>query len=81
MVQVYVIEVYAISWGSVKILFDNGTEFKNQLFIDVATQLGFEYKVYSPPCHPQSNKRTEGFHNFPKACTSKHLSNLLSGIQ
>ena len=37
-----------------KILSDNGTEFKNQLFTDMATQLGVKCKVYSPPYHPQS---------------------------
>ena len=35
-----------------KILSDNGTEFKNQLFTNVATQFGVECKVYSPPYHP-----------------------------
>ena len=40
-----------------KILSDNGTEFKNQFFMDVATQLGVEHRVYSPPYHPQSNRR------------------------
>ena len=61
----------------IKILSDNGTEFKNQLLTDVATQLGVEHKVYSPPYHPQSNGRIEGFHNFLKACMSKHVSRSL----
>ena len=51
-------------------LSDNRTEFKNQLFTDLATQLGMECKVYSPPYHPQSSGRIEGFHNFLKACMS-----------
>ena len=33
-----------------------------------------EYKIYTPPYHPQSNGRIEGFHNFLKACMSKHVS-------
>ena len=45
-VQAYVDEVYAKFGG-----------FKNQLFKDVATQLGMEHKVYSPPYHPQCNGR------------------------
>ena len=67
--------------GSLKILSDNRTEFKNQLFTDVATQLGVEHKVYSPPYHPQSNGRIEGFHNFLKVCMSQHVSKSLARDQ
>ena len=41
-VQAYIDEVYAKFWGSMKIWLDNGTEFKNHLFVDVTTQLGVE---------------------------------------
>ena len=41
--------VYSKFGGSEKILSDNGTEFKNTLFEDVAKKLGVEYKVYTPP--------------------------------
>ena len=51
----YVDNVYAKFGGSLKILSDNGTEFKNQLFTDVTTELGAENKIYTPPYHPQSN--------------------------
>ena len=44
-IQAYVNEVYAKFGGSVKILSENGTEFKNQLFTDMATQLGVEWNV------------------------------------
>ena len=54
-VKAYVDNVYAKFGGSLKILSDNGTEFKNKLFTDVATELGVEYKIYTPPYHPQSN--------------------------
>ena len=54
-----------------KLLTDNGTEFKN-LFNTVADQLGGERKIYMPPYRPQSNGCIEGFHNFLKACLSKH---------
>ena len=60
---------------------NNGREFKNQLFTDVATQLGVECRVYSPPYCTQSNGRIEGFHNFLKACMSKHVSNSLERDQ
>ena len=76
-VQACIDEEYAKFRGSMKILSDNGTEFKNQFFMDVATQLGVECRVYSPPYHPQSNRRIKGFHNFLKACMSKHVSKSL----
>ena len=81
-VQAYINEVSAKFWGSIKILSDNCTEFKNPLFIDVATQLDVENKVYSPPYHPQSIRRIEGFHGFfLKACMSKHVSKSLKWDQ
>ena len=73
-VKVYVDNVYAKFEGSLKILSDNGTKFKNQLFTDVATELGVEYKIYTPAYHPQSNGQIQGFHNFLKACISKLIS-------
>ena len=30
--------------------------------------------MYSPPFHPQSNGRIEGFHTFLKVCLAKHVS-------
>ena len=57
-----------------KLLMDNGTESKNDLFSRVAEQLGVERKIYSPPYRPQSNGRIEGFHKFLKCCLAKHIS-------
>ena len=57
-----------------KLLMDNGTEFKNDLFLRVTEQLGAERKIYSPPYRPQSNGRIEGFHKFFKSCLAKHIS-------
>ena len=57
-----------------KLLTDNSTEFKNDLFSQVAEQLGVERKIYTPPYRPQSNGRIEGFHNFLKSCLAKHIS-------
>ena len=70
-------EVYSKFGGSRKILSDNRTEFKNKLFDQVAQDLGIEHKVYSPPYHPASNGRIEGFHSFLKACLAKHISSLV----
>ena len=33
-----------------------------------------EYKLYTPPYHPASNGRIEGFHAFLKACIAKHIT-------
>ena len=76
-VRAYIKEVYSHYGGSRKILSDNGTEFKNDLFRKVAKELNVEYKVYSPPYHPPSNGRIEGFHSFLKACLAKHITNTM----
>ena len=60
--------------GSLKILSDNGTEFKNKPMEEVSKELGVEYKVYSPPYRPQSNGRIESFHYFLKACIAKQVN-------
>ena len=72
--KAYIDHVYSQFGGSVKILSDNGTEFKNKLFEGVAKQLGVEYKIYTAPYTPQPNGRIEGFLYFLKACISKHIS-------
>ena len=54
-------------------LSDNRAKLKNQIFIDVATQAEAECKFISPPYHPQSNITFDRFHNFLKACMSKHV--------
>ena len=72
--QAYIDNVYSKFGGSLKILSDNGTEFKNKIFEQIAKELGVVYKLYTPPYHPASNGRIEGFHAFLKACISKHIS-------
>ena len=72
--QAYIDNVYSKFHGSIKILSDNGTEFKNKIFEQIAKELGVVYKLYTPPYHPMSNGRIEGFHAFLKACISKHIS-------
>ena len=76
-IQAYIDNVYASFGGSQKMLSDNGTEFKNQMFEDIAKELGVEHKKYTAPYHPSSNGRIEGFHNFLKACLAKHVSGKL----
>ena len=76
-IKTYIKEVYMEYGGSRKILSENGSEFKNDLFSKVAPELEVEYKVNSPPYHPPSNRRIEGFHSFLKACLAKHLTNTM----
>ena len=66
--------VYHKYGGSLKILSDNGTEFKNKLMEEVSRELGVEYKVSSPPYRPRSKGRIESFHYFLKACIAKHIN-------
>ena len=73
-VQAYIDHIYAKFGGSLQVLSDNGMEFKNQLFEQVTKELGVKYKKYTPPYCPASNGCIEGFHNFLKACISKHIS-------
>ena len=73
-IQAYIDNVYSKFGGSLKMLSDNGTEFKNKVFEQVAKELGLEYKLYTPPYHPSSNSRIEGFHAFLKACIAKHVA-------
>ena len=72
--KAYLQNIHHVFGPSKKILSDNGTEFKNDLFDRVAKELGIDHKVYSPPYHPQVNGWIEGFHLFLKACIAKHVS-------
>ena len=67
-IQACIDDVYSKFGDSLKMLSDNGTEFKNKIFEQVAKELGLEYKLYTPPYQSASNGRMEGFHAFLKAC-------------
>ena len=73
-VQAYLKNVHHLFGPSRKILSNNGSEFKNQLFETIAQELGIEHRVYSPPFHPQSNRWIESFHAFLKVCLAKDVS-------
>ena len=79
--RAYMQHVYSILGGSTKILTDNGTEFKNEVFREVLQKLGTEKLIHSPPYRPQSNGRIEGFHRYLKACIAKHMKNGLEWDQ
>ena len=73
-IQVYIDDVYSKFGGSLKILSDNGTGFKNKMLEQISKELGLEYKLYTPPYHPALNGRIEGFYVFLKACIAKHVA-------
>ena len=52
------------------ILSNNGTEFKNNLMDQVLKQLGIK-RIFSVPCHPQSNGKLEVFHKYLKPTLKK----------
>ena len=79
--RAYMQHVYSILGGSMKILTNNRTEFKNEVFRDVLQKLGTEKLIHSPPYRPQSNRRIEGFHRYLKACIAKHMRNGLEWDQ
>ena len=72
--KAYMDHIYCNFGGSIKILTDNGTEFKNKLFKEVVSKLGTEFSIHSPPYRPQSNGKIEGFHGFLKTCIGKHIN-------
>ena len=47
--KAYMDHIYSNFGGSIKILMDNGTEFKNKLFKEVVKKLGMEFSIHSPP--------------------------------
>ena len=79
--RAYMQHVYSILGGSTKILTDNGTEFKNEVFRDVLQKLGTEKLIHSPPYRPQSTGRIEGFYRYLKTCITKHMRNGLEWDQ
>ena len=60
--------------GSVAILSDRGTEFKDKVLNKVCDQLGIK-RIFSNPFHPQGNAKMESVYNFPKRTLTKFLDN------
>ena len=79
--RAYMQHIYSILGGSTKILTDNGTEFKNEVFREVLQKVGTEKLIHSSPYRPQSNGRIEGFHRYLKASIAKHMRNGLEWDQ
>ena len=72
--KAYMDHIYSNFGGSIKILTDNRTEFKNKLFKEVVEKLGMEFSIHSLPYRLQSNGKIEGFHRFLKTCIGKHIN-------
>ena len=71
--KAYTQHMYSVLGGSTKILTDNGTEYKNEVFKEMLQSLGTEKLIHSLPYRPQSNGRIKGFHHYLKACIAKHM--------
>ena len=59
--RTYMQHVYSILGGSTKVLTDNGTEFKNEVFKEMLQTLGTEKLIHSPPYRPQSTEELKVF--------------------
>ena len=71
-VKAYMDHFYSIFGESSRMLTDNRSEFRNDVFDEVCDKLGIK-RLYSQVHTPQSNGTLEGFHGFFKACISKHI--------
>ena len=73
-VQAYLSGVLSHKGGSVAILSDNGTAFKNKVLNEVCKQLHIK-RLFSNPFYPQGNAKVENVHNFLKRTLTKFLYN------
>ena len=73
-VDAYMKEVYYKYGGSRKILSDNGTEFKNELFTTAVKKLGVEHKIYS------GRFLLSVVHSYAPGCEPLVTGNLAMGL-
>ena len=78
--QAYIDNVYAKFGGSLKILSDNGTEFKNQLFEKFAKELGVKHKIYTALIDPHPVAVLKAFTTFSKLVYQNMSHPDLSGL-
>ena len=71
-VHAYLSGIFTHKVGSIVILSDNGTEFKNAVFTDAYEQCGMKI-LYSNPFYPQGNSRADNVHNFLKRILTKFV--------
>ena len=59
----YLSNIFAHKGGSIAILSNNGTDFKNTTFSEACNQLNIK-RIFSNPFQAQGNSRIENVHNF-----------------
>ncbi len=68
----FLTEFYEKEGGCLAILSDNGMEFKNKTFAQLALELGMR-QVFTSAYHPQGNGKLEAAHRFLKDCVTKYM--------
>ena len=71
-IQTYLSGILSHKGGSVAILSDNETEFKNKAVNETCDQLGTN-RLFSNPFYSQGNSRMENVHNFLKQTPTRFL--------
>ena len=71
-VQAYLWGIFTHKGGSLAILSDNGSEFKNAILTDPCEKLGIK-RLYSNPSHLQAKLRIESKHNLLKRTLTRLL--------
>ena len=71
-VHTYLVNVYSKFGKSHRILSENGTEFKNKLFTQVAFILGIK-QIHISLYYPWGNRCIDNVHNFLKTFMQKHV--------
>ena len=71
-VQSYLSGIFTHKGGSIAILSDNGTEFKNTVLNDACVQLGIK-RLFSNLFHSQGILRITNVHNFLRRTLTKFL--------
>ena len=73
-VQAYFSDTLAHKGGSLAILTDNGTEFKNKVLNEICDQWHTK-SLFANSFHLQGNAKVENVHNFLKRTLTKFLDN------
>ena len=71
-VQVYLSDILVLKGGSIAILSDKGTEFKNKVLNEANSQLEIK-RLFYKLLHTQGNARVENVHNFLNQTHTKFL--------
>ena len=64
--KAYLDHIYSLFGGTVKIMMDNGTKFKNKLFKEVVKKLGTKFSIHSQPYRATKKWEDRGISQIPK---------------